>query len=92
MFRQMSRHETFPAYASLRLDRSGYLWVEDYRRPGDEQPVWQVFDPEGVLVTSVHTPEGLRILDIGDDYVLGVVRDEFDVERVRLHRLEKRWT
>jgi hypothetical protein len=92
VLRQMPQHETFPAYASLRLDRSGYLWVEDYRRPGDEQPVWQVFDPEGVLVTPVRTPEGMRILDIGDDYVLGVVRDDFDVERVRLHRLEKRST
>lgn len=89
MLEQMPRHETFPAYASIEVDQTGRLWIEEYRRPGDEQPVWQVFDQEGVLVARVRTPVGLRILDIGRDYVLGVARDDLDVERVRLYRLEK---
>lgn len=87
MLAEMPRHETFPAYRSLHLDRLGNLWVEEYRRPGDEQPVWQVFDRDGLLAARVRTPEGLDVLDIGDDYLLGLARDELDVEQLRLHRL-----
>lgn len=89
MLADMPRHETFPAYEDTRLDRVGNLWVEEYRRPGDEQTVWQVFDRDGVLAARVRTPEGMDVLDIGDDYVLGLVRDDLDVERLRLHRLMK---
>lgn len=87
MLTDMTRHGTFPAFADIRLDRSGNLWVEEYRRPGDERPVWQVFDRDGVLTARVRTPPGLNVLDVGDDYLLGLVRDELDVERLRLHRL-----
>jgi hypothetical protein len=34
-------------------------------------------------------PAGLRVDDIGADYVLGVWRDDFDVEHVRLHALRR---
>lgn len=89
MFEQMPRPENFPAYASIRIDREGNLWVEDFRRPGEDQPIWQVFNREGALVAQVRTPAGLRVLDVGEDYILGVTRDNFDVEYVRLHRLQR---
>lgn len=88
-FEQMPRHETFPAYGDVRLDRVGDLWVRDYPQPGEEQQAWQVFDQDGMFQARVVVPSGLRILDIGSDYLLGVFQDEFDVERVRLHRLER---
>ncbi len=88
MFEQMPRRETFPAYASIELDAAGNLWVEEYRRPGEEEPVWQVFDREGVFAGRVRPPAGLRVLDIGDDYVLGVATDDLGVERLRLYHLE----
>ena len=40
-------------------------------------------------MARVETPPGLRLLDVGEGYVPGVIRDELEVERVRLHRLEK---
>ena len=42
-----------------------------------------------MLLASAHTPAGVRILDIGTDYVLGLWQDENDVEYVRLFRLMK---
>jgi len=48
-----------------------------------------VFDREGVFVARVHMPPRLNILEVGDDYVLGLARDDIDVEHVRLYRLEK---
>ena len=52
-------------------------------------PSWSVFDPEGRLLGTVVTPEDFAPKHIGDDFVLGVWKDEVDVERVRLYPLEK---
>jgi hypothetical protein len=51
---------------------------------------WVVLDPSGHPVAQVRTPPGLFPLEIGEDYVLGVVRDRFDVETVRLYSLVRR--
>lgn len=85
----MPRYDTYPAFAGLRLDREGRLWVEESRRPDDDRSVWQVFDREGLLIGRLRAPEGLRITDSGADYVLGVATDEMEVERVRLYRFER---
>ncbi len=81
--------ETMPAYASLRVDSEGYLWVEEYRGPGDDQPRWTVFDPGGRMLGLVETPRRFTIHQIGRDFVLGSWRDEIDVEHVQLYELIK---
>jgi hypothetical protein len=43
-----------------------------------------VVDPAGPILGSVELPWGFRPTDIGRDYVLGLARDETDVEHVRL--------
>jgi hypothetical protein len=91
---QFTHRETHPFFDALELDTAGYLWVRE-PLPGDavdgEAPrTWQVFDPEGVWLGSVETPAGVRVTEIGEDYLLGIVRDEFDVEYVRMYRLERR--
>ena len=48
---------------------------------------WMVFSPDGHLLGRVEVPRGLRIAEIGDDYLLGVQRDEFDVPYVLRFRL-----
>jgi hypothetical protein len=94
----MPRRETYPAFEGIRLDRAGELWVEESRRPGDDgrpdvtastRPVWQVFDRQGFLIGRVEAPAGLQITDSGPDYILGVAKDDLDVERVRLYRVER---
>jgi hypothetical protein len=87
---QLPFAEEFPAYSDLRADRTGNLWVRAFDRPGYEGLArWLLFDSEGRMMGEVLTPEDLWILEIGDDYVLGVGRDEFDVEHVRMYRLLK---
>jgi hypothetical protein len=78
-----------PASASLHADHHGYLWVERYRAPGEEPAVHDVLDPEGRLVGWVSLPAGLQILESGPDYVLGLYRDDLEVEYVRVYALEK---
>lgn len=76
-----------PAYRDLKVDAGGNLWVEEYRAPGEEtQPRWEVFDPDGVWLGTVETPVGFQIYEIGEDYLLGLWRDELGVEYVRRYR------
>lgn len=90
--------ERLPLLRSLRFDTEGNLWVEPFHMLGAEPPSHQVFAPDGTWLGSVALPSGLDRgfnpdmapgLRIGADYVLGVWRDEMDVQRVRLYRLEK---
>lgn len=80
---------TVPFYEEVMGDDDGNLWVQEFTVPGEAAAGWAVFDPEGRLLGSVQMPERFRPTHIGADFVLGVARDEMDVERVRLYTLEK---
>ena len=62
------------------------LTTREYDFPGEERPapLWTVCDPEGRVPGFVETPPGLRIFEIGADYILGRVRDEPGVESVQV--------
>jgi hypothetical protein len=79
--------EYLPAYSALMVDSEDHLWVERYRLRRDDAQRWCIFDPDGRWLAEAVTPAGLEIHAIGADWVLGVWRDENDVEFVRLHRL-----
>jgi len=90
LFPHITFPQTMPAYRRLLVDSEGYFWVEGYRRPRDDVPRWTVFAPDGRMLGTLTLPTGLRVFEIGADYVLGVWRDELDVEHVRLHELRGR--
>ncbi len=81
--------ETMPAYDEFMVDSEGNLWVDEYRRLGDDQPRWKVFDPQGALLGVVETPMRFNIFQIGPDFVLGRWVDDLDVEYVQLYALRK---
>ena len=81
----------FPAFSSVIGDAVGHLWVEEYKYPRGDRPgtLWTVFDPEGHALGFVKTPEGLEVYEIGEDYILGRVRDELDIESIQLWPLQR---
>lgn len=81
----------FPAFSSVIGDALGHLWVEEYKYPREDRggTLWTVFDPEGHALGFVETPEGLEVYEIGEDYILGRVRDELDIESIQLWALER---
>jgi hypothetical protein len=79
--------KSFPAYEALIADRAGNLWMRGPSRPSRDEPAHYTILRDGRMVARAELPAGLRPLDIGANYLLGVVTDELDVEHVVLHRL-----
>ena len=48
-----------------------------------------MFDPDGIVQGFVETPPDLVIYEIGEDYIVGKVRDELRVEYVQLWELTR---
>ena len=83
--------DSFPAYSRLRGDALGHLWVADFKLPDAEYEgtLWTVFDPNGLALGFVETPNGFRVFEIGADYILGSTTDDFGVEYVELWSLTR---
>jgi hypothetical protein len=81
--------ETMPAYAAVKLDESGNLWVEEYRYPDDAVSRWTVFDVGGVMLGTIRMPSGFLLLYAGESFVLGSTHDELDLERIQRYALIK---
>ena len=45
--------------------------------PGPQ--LWRALTPSGDVLGELEAPDGLQILEIGEDYLLGLTIDEFDV-------------
>jgi hypothetical protein len=86
---EMPLPEAFPAFSELHVDLHGDLWVRHHRRPGERTDRWSVFNPAGAIVATPGVPAGVRILEIGADYILGVHTDNLGVETLRMHHLTR---
>ena len=53
----------------------------------DGGALWKVVDRDGTPIAELQTPPGFFLLEVGDDYVLGIHKDEFGRESVWLHGL-----
>ena len=81
--------ETFPAYAGLLVDSEDNVWVKEYALPGATREVWRVYSSDGARLSIIPMPPRFRVLEVAGGTVLGVWKDEFDVEYVRVYTLRK---
>jgi hypothetical protein len=82
--------ETKPAFGGvLTSDAQGNLWVQGLAATGYEAVEWTVFDREYRMLGTVQMPPRFAVSWIGEDLVLGVWRDDFDVEYVQGYELIK---
>ncbi len=81
--------ETRPAFGRLLVDAQGNLWVAEHTSYPAEPVAWSVFDSDGRLLGAVQVPERYHIHQIGEDWILGVWRDDLGVEYVRMQSLDK---
>ncbi|MYJ69357.1 MAG: hypothetical protein F4087_12745 [Gemmatimonadetes bacterium] len=90
-YKGMPLVESFPAFRALLVDALDHLWVREATLPGMDRPapLWTVFDAEGRVLGFIETPEGLTVLEIGADYILGQTTDDLGVESVQVWALER---
>lgn len=77
-----------PLFDQLIVDPRGWVWLEPWAPAHEPDPTsWTVLGPDLEWLGEVQMPPGVRVLAIGADRVLGVWRDEFDVQMVGTWRL-----
>lgn len=81
--------DLIPPYGDMLIDSSGNLWLQDYDDRLAYTGDWNVYRPDGRFIARIRLPAGIKVYDIGSDYVLGVERDDLDVEHVRVYRLDR---
>lgn len=88
LYAEMRIPETLPALDTLVMDDGGHLWARSAvgpAVPGTPEAAivhWVVFDPTGAALGTLGLPRGLRVTEIGPDYLLGVEVDALGVEWV----------
>jgi hypothetical protein len=78
-----------PAFGRMLVDRTGALWLSAPLNPPASASTWNVFAPDGQWLGAVTTPDGLRVDEIGTDYVVGVWRQRHGQEHVRVYPLSR---
>lgn len=79
--------DSLPAFSGILVDRADRIWAREWSDDVRQPSRWLVFDPGGRLIGGASLTSGCGPLEIGEDYVLCLVRDDLDVERVELRRL-----
>jgi hypothetical protein len=79
--------DTRAAYSDLVVDPGGAIWLRTGRHfpPMGPSAEWTVFSESGFLLGAVRFPERFEPLEFGLDRVIGVWREELDVEFVRIY-------
>ncbi len=82
---------TRPAYSDLLVDPSGAVWLQLHRGTSeqDQPQEWLVLDADGTWLGNVGIPGRFTVSDITMETVLGVWRDELDVEHPQVLRLTR---
>lgn len=88
LYQGQPKPENRPAYSGFLVDSEGFLWVQDFSYVGEARS-WAVFDPEGLWVGIVEFPDRFRPTQILGDRVVGIWRDEHDVEHARIYEFTR---
>lgn len=82
----------YPAHDRMIVDATGAIWLREDIGPGRssvENHRWTVLDADGRWLGMVTTPRRTEIHQITRDRLIGIWRDDNDVEHVRVHRLDR---
>jgi hypothetical protein len=79
--------DALPANQRVLVDARDNVWVERFPRNPDDPPTWMILGTDGIARGTIVLPAGVRVLTIGEDRVVGLLRDAMDVEHVLAWRL-----
>ncbi|MDE2783518.1 MAG: hypothetical protein OXK77_11225 [Gemmatimonadota bacterium] len=84
--------QPLPLFRSPFGDVEGRVWLPTHvpGGPREGSPPYAAISPDGEWLGRVDAPPGLRILDVAHGLVLGVLKDDMDVESVVVYELISR--
>jgi len=99
---RVSFADSYPAYLQFLAGPDGTTWVQHLRPPSTLTPdemakfnpmslgdkTWDVFDVDGRFLGQVETPERFQPFEIRDGRIIGVWRDELDVQYVLILNID----
>lgn len=88
-FEEMPSPDLIPPYQILTVDALNHAWIGEYLLPGADARTYTVVDGDGRAVGRVTLPPRTSPLEIGTDYILGLTRDDLDIEQLTLWRLTR---
>lgn len=83
----MTFPDYLPAFTALLTDDQDRLWVRRYALPGQDEVEWWIFE-EGRWLARLSTAVSLEVMDVQENRILGLWRDDLGVEHIRLYRFE----
>lgn len=90
--------ERVPVFGEMLVDEANYVWVKAYDplvhslamgMPASAGGRWLIIAPDGRQVGTIDVPANLQPVYITSNAVMGIARDEFGVESVRVHGLRR---
>lgn len=91
--RALPHASSLPATGRIRAGPEGALWIErpdlvedpvalEWMRAAPQATRWDIFDADGRYIGRTELPPGFRIYAVMSSSVIGVLRDELDVEHI----------
>jgi hypothetical protein len=81
---------TMPYFSQLKVSTDGTVWLQHYQPFREEEVTrWAAVDPTGAWLGDVSLPNSFAVHEFHADYVIGLWRDEFDVEFVRRYSIQR---
>lgn len=80
----------FPVFEDVAVDSAGSIWLKQYSSvPNPQSATWLIVRPSGEALAKIRLPPDLRLLQIGDSYIVGLVRDNLGVQFVEEYVIAK---
>jgi hypothetical protein len=76
-----------PAYSRVLVSGEGRVWARIYSADVFASAHWDVFSPDREWEGRVDTPAGVTVTEVTGGSMVGVWRDELDVEYVRVYAI-----
>ena len=79
-----SAKDVFPAVTEIRIGDQGRIWIRTFDKPRSAATVWLGFSETGAFICSLSVPRALKVFRFDSAAVVGVHRDEMDVESIEV--------
>ena len=87
--RKMAANKVLPVFRTFHADAEGNAWLGEYTVPGTPPRRYTVILHDGSLLGWVDLPSSLTILDITHDRILGVERNQWDVQAIAVYEIKR---